>query len=135
MDVSENNRPIMSNLFIGIGALSALIAVAAGAFGAHGLKQVLSADMLATYHTAAEYQFMHSIALIAIGTLHKVSARHSHISSAWTMIAGILIFSGSLYVLSLTGVKWLGMITPVGGVCFIVAWLILAFSYLFSSRT
>ena len=125
----------MSNLFIGVGALSALIAVAAGAFGAHGLKQVLSPDMLATYHTAAEYQFMHSIALIAIGTLDKVSSRHCHVTSAWTMIAGILIFSGSLYVLSLTGIKWLGMITPIGGVCFIVAWMILAFSYLFSSRT
>ena len=125
----------MSNLFIGIGALSALVAVAAGAFGAHSLKQVLSPDMLATYHTAVDYQFMHSIALITIGTLHKVSARHCHISSAWTMIAGILIFSGSLYVLSLTGIRWLGMITPVGGVCFIVAWMILAFSYLFSSRT
>ena len=124
----------MSNLFIGIGALSALIAVAAGAFGAHGLKQILSPDMLATYHTAAEYQFMHSIGLIVIGTLHKVSARSSHISSAWTMLAGIIIFSGSLYVLSLTGVKWLGMITPIGGVCFIVAWLILAFSYLFPGR-
>ena len=105
----------MSNLFIGIGALCALIAVAAGAFGAHGLKQILSPDMLATYHTAAEYQFMHSIGLIAIGTLHKVSARRSHLSSAWTMLAGI--------------------ITPIGGVCFIVAWLILAFSYLLSSRT
>ena len=124
----------MSNLFIGIGALSALIAVAAGAFGAHGLKQILSPDMLATYHTAAEYQFMHSIGLIVIGTLDKASARSSHISSAWTMLAGIIIFSGSLYVLSLTGVKWLGMITPIGGVCFIVAWLILAFSYLFPGR-
>ena len=81
----------MSNLFIGVGALSALIAVAAGAFSAHGLKQVLSPDMLATYHTAAEYQFMHSIALIAIGTLDKVSPRHCHVTSAWTMIAGILI--------------------------------------------
>ena len=125
----------MSNLFIGIGALSAMIAVAAGAFGAHGLKQILSPDMLATFHTAADYQFMHSIALIVIGTLHKVSARQSHISSGWTMLAGIIIFSGSLYVLSLTGVKWLGMITPVGGVCFIVAWLILAFSYLFSAHS
>ena len=125
----------MSNLFVGIGALSALIAVAAGAFGAHGLKQVLSPDMLVTYHTAADYQFMHSIALIVIGTLHKVSARHCHLASAWTMLAGILIFSGSLYVLSLTGIKWLGMITPIGGISFLAAWLILALSYLAGSHT
>lgn len=123
----------MSNLFIGIGALSAMIAVAAGAFGAHDLKQALSAEMLGIYHTAADYQFMHSIALIVIGILHKVSVRRSHLIAAWTMLAGILVFSGSLYILSISGIKWLGMITPIGGVCFIAAWLILATSYLFSN--
>jgi uncharacterized membrane protein YgdD (TMEM256/DUF423 family) len=120
----------MSNIFIGIGALSAFISVAAGAFGAHALKQVLDTDMLAVYHTAVDYQFFHSVGLIIIGALNKISPRHRLSLAAWTMLAGIIIFSGSLYVLSTTGIKWLGMITPVGGVCFLAAWLILAFSYL-----
>ena len=120
----------MSNLFIGLGALSAFISVAAGAFGAHALKQALDTDMLAVYHTAVEYQFFHSIGLIAIGTLHKVSPRKVHSLAAWTMLAGIIIFSGSLYILSTTGIKWLGMITPLGGIGFLAAWLMLALGYL-----
>ena len=120
----------MSNLFIGLGALSAFISVAAGAFGAHALKQVLDTDMLAVYHTAVDYQFFHSIGLIVIGILHKVSPRQSHSFSASAMLAGIILFSGSLYILSTTGIKWLGMITPAGGICFLAAWLTLALSYL-----
>ena len=125
----------MSNLFIGLGALSAFISVAAGAFGAHALKQVLDTDMLAVYHTAVDYQFFHSLSLIVIGILHKTSPRHCHPISAWTMLAGIIIFSGSLYILSTTGIKWLGMITPIGGICFLAAWLILASSYLAGDQT
>ena len=125
----------MSNLFIGLGALSALISVAAGAFGAHALKHALDADMLAVYHTAVDYQFFHSIGLIIIGALQKISPRHCHPISAWTMLAGIIIFSGSLYILSTTGIKWLGMITPIGGICFLAAWLVLALSYLAGEQT
>jgi uncharacterized membrane protein YgdD (TMEM256/DUF423 family) len=125
----------MSNLFIGLGALSAFISVAAGAFGAHALKQVLDTDMLAVYHTAVDYQFFHSIGLIVIGILHKVSPRQSHSFSASAMLAGIILFSGSLYILSTTGIKWLGMITPAGGICFLAAWLILALAYLAGRQT
>ena len=125
----------MSNLFIGLGALSAFISVAAGAFGAHALKQVLDTNMLAVYHTAVDYQFFHSLGLIVIGILHKISPRHCHPISAWTMLAGIIIFSGSLYILSTAGIKWLGMITPIGGICFLAAWLILALSYLAGGQT
>ena len=125
----------MSNLFIGRGALSAFISVAAGAFGAHALKQVLDTDMLAVYHTAVDYQFFHSIGLIVIGILHKVSPRQSHSFSASAMLAGIILFSGSLYILSTTGIKWLGMITPAGGICFLAAWLILALAYLAGGQT
>jgi uncharacterized membrane protein YgdD (TMEM256/DUF423 family) len=120
----------MSNLFIGLGALSAFMAVAAGAFGAHALKQVLDTDMLAVYHTAVDYQFFHSIGLITIGALHKQSSRRYHAAAGWAMLIGIIIFSGSLYTLSITGIRWLGMITPLGGVSFLAAWLILALSYL-----
>ena len=120
----------MSNVFIGLGALSAFICVAAGAFGAHALKQVLDTSMLAVYHTAVDYQFFHSIGLIAIGILHMISPRRSHTIAAWAMLAGIIIFSGSLYILSTTGIKWLGMLTPIGGVSFLAAWLVLALGYL-----
>ena len=125
----------MSNLLIGLGALSAFFSVAAGAFGAHALKQSLPADMLTVYQTAVDYQFFHSFGLIVIGILHKTSPRNCHPISAWTMLAGIIIFSGSLYVLSTTGIKWLGMITPIGGICFLAAWLILASSYLAGDQT
>ncbi len=125
----------MSNVIIGLGALSAFISVAAGAFGAHALKHALDADMLAVYHKAVDYQFFHSIGLIIIGALQKISPRNRLTLAAWIMLAGIIIFSGSLYVLSTTGIKWLGMITPVGGVCFLAAWLMLALSYLAGDRT
>jgi uncharacterized membrane protein YgdD (TMEM256/DUF423 family) len=125
----------MSNVFIGLGALSAFISVAAGAFGAHALKHALDTDMLAVYHTAVDYQFFHSIGLIIIGVLNKISPRNRLTLAAWTMLAGIILFSGSLYVLSATGIKWLGMITPIGGICFLAAWLVLVLSYLAGSKT
>ena len=120
----------MSNLIIGLGAVSAFLSVAAGAFGAHALKQTLAADMLTVFHTAVEYQFFHSLGLIAIGLLQLVSPRRCHTAAAWLMLAGIFLFSGSLYALSLTGIRWLGMITPLGGTGFLIAWLILAGCYL-----
>ncbi|NNJ95749.1 MAG: DUF423 domain-containing protein [Gammaproteobacteria bacterium] len=123
----------MSNLFIGLGALSAFVSVAAGAFGAHALKQTLDADMLAVYHTAVDYQFFHSLGLIVIGTLQRISPRRCHRIAAWIMLAGIIIFSGSLYLLSLSGTRWLGMVTPIGGVGFLLAWLILASCYLMNA--
>ena len=124
----------MSNLLIGLGALSAFFSVAAGAFGAHALKQSLSADMLAVYHTAVDYQFFHSLGLIAIGSIHRISPRRYHAATAWVMLAGILIFSGSLYTLSITGIRWLGMITPIGGICLLAAWLMLALSHLVGTQ-
>jgi uncharacterized membrane protein YgdD (TMEM256/DUF423 family) len=120
----------MSNLFIGLGALGCLLAVATGAFGAHALKQVLDADMLAVWHTAVQYLFFHALGLILIGVLQNSSQRHCHKIAGAFMLAGIALFSGSLFVLSLSGLKWLGMITPFGGVCFLAAWLILALGYL-----
>jgi uncharacterized membrane protein YgdD (TMEM256/DUF423 family) len=120
----------MSNVFIGLGALSAFFSVSAGAFGAHALKQTLTPDMLAVYHTAVDYQFFHSFGLIAIGILQRISPQRCLGIAAWFMLAGIIIFSGSLYLLSLSGIRWLGMVTPIGGVGFLIAWLILASCYL-----
>lgn len=120
----------MSNIFIGLGALSAFIAVSAGAFGAHALKQTLDAGMLAVYQTAVDYQLFHSLGLIIIGALDRTSQRRCHSIAAWSMLAGIIIFSGSLYILSMTGIKWLGMVTPLGGLSFLAAWLTLALCHL-----
>jgi uncharacterized membrane protein YgdD (TMEM256/DUF423 family) len=120
------SNQIMRNRFISMGAASMFIAVAAGAFGAHSLKQMLSAEMLAVYHTAVDYQVYHSLGLILIGLLLTNHNNTGLRLSAWLMLAGMLIFSGSLYLLSITGVRWLGAITPIGGLCFLAAWLNLA---------
>lgn len=125
----------MSNLFIGLGALGCFLAVATGAFGAHALKQVLDADMLAVWHTAVNYLFFHALGLVLVGALHATAPRRCHVVAGGFMLAGIALFCGSLCVLSLSGLKWLGMVTPFGGLCFLVAWLVLALGYLTERRT
>lgn len=118
------------NLIIAFGAFNAFIAVAAGAFAAHGLKNILSIEYLNTFKTAADYQMMHGIGLILIGILNKQNASRCNNAAAIFMFAGIILFSGSLYALTLTGTKWLGIITPFGGICFLIAWLTLGLNYL-----
>lgn len=118
-----------SRFIIPLGAINAFFAVAAGAFAAHGLKNMLSAGDLATFRTAAEYQMTHALGLILIGTLNRHQHSDSNSLAAVIMMTGILIFSGSLYLLTLTDTRWLGMITPVGGTCFLAAWLLLAISH------
>lgn len=117
----------MANPFLLLGAISGFIAVALGAFGAHGLKDRLPADMLAVYHTAVQYQFWHTAALLAVGVLALHWPGHAALKwSGWAFVAGIVVFSGSLYLLALTGTRWLGAITPIGGVAFLAGWLLLA---------
>ena len=111
-----------------VGALMMLIGVGAGAFGAHGLKRVLSADMLAIWQTAVLYQLIHALGLLLIAALSSRIAGPLPGWSGLLMLAGIILFSGSLYILALSGVKWLGAITPLGGVAFIVAWALLMFA-------
>ncbi len=116
----------MDRLFFALGALSAGLGVALGAFGAHALKARLSPDMLAVWETGVRYQIVHALALLAVAwaaTRWPGTAVHT---SGWLFIAGTLLFSGSLYVLSLSGVRWLGAVTPLGGAAWIVAWLCLA---------
>ena len=121
--------------FIVIGALAAMLAVLLGAFGAHGLRNLISPAGLATYHTGVEYHFYAAFGLIVVGLLE--SKRHDGADATaamdrglawagWLMLVGIVMFSGSLYALTLTGMRSLGMITPLGGVSFIVAWALLA---------
>ncbi|MFW5773778.1 MAG: DUF423 domain-containing protein [Tangfeifania sp.] len=101
------------------------LAVALGAFGAHGLKSQLSTDMMQTYKTGVEYHFYHALGLLLIGIL-AISFPSELIKwSAILLAAGILVFSGSLYVLAVTGIKWLGAITPIGGLSFIAGWVLL----------
>lgn len=121
--------------FIGLGALNMLISVAAGAFGAHALKQVLSADMLAIWQTAVHYQMVHALGLIATGVLMSRLDQVWMRRVGWAMLIGILIFSGSLYALALTGIRILGAITPVGGLAFLFAWAMLAWQAWTSTKS
>ena len=118
----------MDRLFFTLGSFSAFISVALGAFGAHALKTRLDAHLLAVFETGVRYQMAHAFALLAVawastrwpGTLVNLSG--------WLFVAGTVLFSGSLYALSLSGVRWLGAITPLGGVAWLVAWLCLAWA-------
>jgi uncharacterized membrane protein YgdD (TMEM256/DUF423 family) len=116
----------MDRLFTVCGALSAFLAVAAGAFGAHALKTRLGPDLLAVFETAARYQMYHAIALIAVGWAVTRWAAPQIRTAGWLFVAGTILFSGSLYLLALTGVRGLGAVTPFGGLCFLAGWLLLA---------
>ena len=116
-----------AKVFVVLGAVLCAAAVAAGAFGAHALKARLPPELLGTYKTAVEYQFYHALGLVLLGGLADRLPGSTLISVAgWTMFGGIVIFSGSLYLLCGTGARWLGAVTPVGGLAFLVAWLLLA---------
>ena len=101
------------------------LAVALGAFGAHGLKSQLSTDMLQTYKTGVEYHFYHALGLLLIGILAVSFPSELLKWSAILLTVGIILFSGSLYVLAVSGIKWLGAVTPVGGLSFIAGWVLL----------
>jgi len=115
----------MSKTIIMTASIFLALAVAIGAFGAHGLKSQLSAEMLQTYKTGVEYHFYHALGLLLIGVL-AISFPSSHLKwSAILLSVGIILFSGSLYVLAISGIKWLGAITPLGGLSFIAGWILL----------
>jgi uncharacterized membrane protein YgdD (TMEM256/DUF423 family) len=118
-------------IFIILGALNAFLSVTLGAFGAHGLEGKLEPKYLEIWKTGVQYQMFHAIGLLIIGILAGNIPASSLISwSGWLMFLGILLFSGSLYVLSVTRISILGAITPIGGVSFLVAWLLLIFAAL-----
>jgi len=112
----------MSRLFFAFGSGFALIAVITGAFAAHTLKSKLSPDMFQVFEVAVRYQMYHALGLIAVAWAASQWSSQLIAASGWLFVAGIVIFSGSLYILSLTGVRWLGAITPIGGVAFIIGW-------------
>ena len=115
--------------FIVIGAVAMALGVILGAFGAHGLKNKLTPDLLAVYQTGVEYHLYHALGLILVGILAVQFPQVSGLKlGGWLLLAGILIFSGSLYVLAISGVRWLGAITPIGGLAFIAGWVWIAWS-------
>lgn len=115
----------MIRLFAMVGALSAFLAVAAGAFGAHALRTRLDSQALQTFETAARYQMYHALALFAVAWMLTRWTSSVALVAGWLFIAGTVLFSGSLYALALTGVRAFGAITPIGGLAFLAGWLCL----------
>ena len=118
----------MDRLFFSLGAGSALLSVAAGAFGAHALRTRLSPEYLTVFETAARYQMYHALGLLAVAWALSRWPGSPAQWAGWLFVAGTLLFSGSLYALALTGARWLGAVTPLGGVAFLAGWFCLALS-------
>ena len=118
-----------ARLFLMAGALSAALAVMLGAFGAHGLRGRLPMDLFTIYQPAVQYHVYHALGLLAVGLLAlHLPPGNALRWSGWLMLLGTVLFSGSLYALAVTGQRWLGAITPLGGTAWIAAWLLLAFA-------
>jgi uncharacterized membrane protein YgdD (TMEM256/DUF423 family) len=121
---------VTAALWVRLGAGLMLLDVALGAFAAHGLKGRLSAEMLQVFETGARYQAYHALALVAVGLIAARWPSPAADRAGWCFLGGIVLFSGSLYALALTGVKRLGIITPFGGLLFLIGWALLAFARL-----
>jgi uncharacterized membrane protein YgdD (TMEM256/DUF423 family) len=114
-----------AKIFLILGGINAALVVLLGAFGAHGLKARMTAEMLAVYQTGVHYHLFHALGLLAVGLVVTQISDSAYLRwSGWLMLAGIVLFSGSLYVLSVSGLRWLGIVTPFGGISFIVAWIL-----------
>ena len=120
----------MDRVFFAVGALSGLLAVAAGAFGAHALRGRMVPDMQSVFEVGARYHMYHALALLAAGWAVARWPGGAALTAGWLFIAGTIVFSGSLYLLSLTGQRWLGAVTPRGGLALIVGWGALAWAAL-----
>jgi uncharacterized membrane protein YgdD (TMEM256/DUF423 family) len=119
----------MNNILLVLAAINGFVAVSLGAFAAHGLKSMLGPDLLATFQTGVQYHMYHALAMLAVGILVvQFPAQAGLRVAGYLFLAGILIFSGSLYVLALSGIRWLGAITPIGGVAFLAGWATLAWT-------
>lgn len=118
----------MDRLFFAIGALAGLTAVALGAFAAHGLKNRLPADLFDVFEVGARYHMYHALALLGVAWATTRWPGGATTAAGWLFLAGIVLFSGSLYALAVTGIRPLGAITPLGGVCFLAGWVALAWA-------
>lgn len=118
----------MDRLFFGLGALSAMLGVGAGAFGAHALRAWLTPDYLAVFETAARYQMYHALGLLAVAWAVSRWPGALPVWAGWLFVVGTVLFSGSLYLLALTGIRWWGAVTPLGGLAFLLGWVCLGLS-------
>lgn len=118
----------MDRLFFTLGSLSAFLGVALGAFAAHALKGRVDAELLVIFETGVRYQMYHAFAMLAVGWAYTRWPSATLKASGWLFVTGTIIFSGSLYALSLSGVRWLGAIAPIGGFILLAAWLCLAWA-------
>jgi len=118
----------MDRTFALFGVLFALLAVAAGAFGVHGLRGRLAPDMLEVFETAARYQMYHALALFAVAWASARWPASPSTAAGWLFVAGIVLLCGRLYVLSLSGTRWIGAVTPLGGLAFLAGWLALGWA-------
>lgn len=118
----------MDRLFFVLGSLGALLGVAAGAFGAHALRARLTPELLTVFETGVRYQLFHSLALLAVAWAAARWPGRASVAAGWLFVAGIFLFSGSLYLLTLSGLRGVGWITPFGGLAFIAGWACLAWS-------
>ena len=122
---------MMEKTFLLLASIFGALGVALGAFGAHALENRLSADLLSTYETGVRYHFYHVLALLGVvAVLVRWPTSNIAVAAGWLFVIGIVIFSGTLYLLAFTGVRWLGAITPIGGVAFIAGWVCLALAAL-----
>lgn len=121
-------------IFVGLGALSGLVAVAAGAFGAHALRERLGPELLSVFETGVRYQMYHALALLGCAWAYARWGVAPIVWSGWLFALGSVIFSGSLYLLALTGIRWLAAVTPLGGACFLAGWLALAWAAFAGTR-
>jgi len=120
-----------AHLCVLAGAIALAAGVVLGAFGAHAIKGRIAAESFAIYQTAVQYHFWHALGLLGVGVLMAQWPGAQLLAwSAWLLIAGLILFSGSLYTLALTGASWLGAITPLGGAAFVAAWLVVAWAAL-----
>jgi uncharacterized membrane protein YgdD (TMEM256/DUF423 family) len=119
----------MGRIFFLLGTVFGGLAVAAGAFGAHSLKAVLSEQMLDVFETAVRYQMYHALALLVVGWAARSSSLRLFRIAGWMFVSGIALFSGSLYLMTLSGSRWLGAITPLGGLAFLLGWALLGWAF------
>jgi len=124
----------ISKKFLIMACLLMAIAVSLGAFGAHGLKKIITSDMLSVYQTGVQYQFYHALGLLGVAFIAHVNSSKLVNMAGNLMFTGVMIFSGSLYLLVILNIKWLGAITPIGGVLMVVSWVLLAWSVFRSDK-
>ena len=120
----------MPRTFLALGAINAFLCVLFGALGAHGLKHTLTTDMLVIFQTGVQYHFYHALGLILVGLVLLINLSQSRLLklSGWLMFTGIVLFSGTLYIMSVTGIRGLGIVAPFGGLSYMSAWLLFAYA-------